>query len=45
MSPTLGEPIALAYLPSDYAEPDRTVRVVIRGEPKNARTTETPFLS
>ncbi len=45
MSPTLGEPIALAYLPSDYAEPNRTVRIVIRDEPKNARTTETPFLS
>jgi aminomethyltransferase len=45
MSPTLGEPIALAYLPAAYAEPDRTVRVVIRGEPKKARTTTTPFLS
>jgi aminomethyltransferase len=44
MSPTLGEPIALAYLPASYAEPDRTVRVVIRGEPKKARTTTTPFL-
>ena len=45
MSPTLGEPIALAYLPVEYAEPDRSVRVVIRGEPKKARTTATPFLS
>ncbi|MEF8787320.1 MAG: glycine cleavage system aminomethyltransferase GcvT [Haloarculaceae archaeon] len=45
MSPTLGEPIALAYLPVAYAEADRTVRVVIRGEPKKARTTTTPFLS
>ncbi|WP_340098337.1 glycine cleavage system aminomethyltransferase GcvT [Salinibaculum salinum] len=44
MSPSLGEPIALAYLPSAYAEPDRTVRVVIRDEPKKARTTTTPFL-
>ncbi|WP_302081323.1 glycine cleavage system aminomethyltransferase GcvT [Salinibaculum rarum] len=45
MSPTLGEPIALAYLPAAYTEPDRTVRVLIRGEPKKARTTTTPFLS
>jgi aminomethyltransferase len=45
MSPTLGEPIAMAYLPVEYAEPERTVRVVIRDEPKKARTTTTPFLS
>jgi len=45
MSLTLGEPIALAYLPAEYAEPDERVRVVIRDEPKKARTTTTPFLS
>ncbi len=45
MSPTLGDPIALAYLPADYTEPDRSVRVVVRGEPKKARTTTPPFLS
>jgi len=44
MSPTLGEPIALAYLPVSYTEPDRTVQVVIRDKPKKARTTTTPFL-
>jgi aminomethyltransferase len=44
MSPTLGEPIGLAYLPTDYAAPDRAVRVVIRDEPKKARTSATPFL-
>ena len=44
MSPTLGEPIALAYLPAAYAEPDQSVRVVVRGEPKKARTRTTPFL-
>jgi len=43
MSPTLGAPIALAYLPTDYTEPDTPVRVVIRGEPKEARTRATPF--
>jgi aminomethyltransferase len=45
MSPTLGEAIAMAYLPAAYAEPDREVRVVVRDEPKKARTTATPFLS
>jgi len=44
MSPTLGEPIALAYLPTAYTEPDQSVRVVVRGEPKKARTRATPFL-
>ncbi len=44
MSPTLGIPIALAYLPTAYAEPDRSIRVVVRGEPKKARTRATPFL-
>ncbi len=44
MSPTLGVPIALAYLPTAYAEPDRSVAVVIRGEPKEARTRATPFI-
>lgn len=45
MSPTLGEPIALAYLPREYVGTDRTVRIVVRGEPKKARITATPFLS
>ncbi|MDS0221003.1 glycine cleavage system aminomethyltransferase GcvT [Haloarcula sp. S1AR25-5A] len=44
MSPTLGKPIALAYVPTEYAEPDESVRVVVRGEPKKARTRSTPFL-
>jgi len=44
MSPTLGVPIALAYLPTDYTEPDTPVSVVIRGEPKEARTRATPFI-
>jgi aminomethyltransferase len=45
MSPTLGEPVAMAYLPAAYASEDRSVHVVIRDEPKKARTTTTPFLS
>ncbi|MFC7058599.1 glycine cleavage system aminomethyltransferase GcvT [Halovenus salina] len=45
MSPTLGEPIALAYLPAEYAGEKASVRVVIRGEPKKAHTRTPPFLS
>lgn len=45
MSPTLGEPIALGYLPRAYDEPGREVRVVVRDEPKKAHVTATPFLS
>ncbi len=44
MSPTLGEGIGLAYLPASYAEPDRSVRVVVRGEGKRATTVTPPFL-
>ncbi|WP_324663765.1 glycine cleavage system aminomethyltransferase GcvT [Haloarcula sediminis] len=44
MSPTLGVPIALAYVPTDFADPDTSVNVVIRGEPKEARTRATPFI-
>jgi len=45
MSPTLGVSIGLAYVASEYAEPDETVRVVVRDEPKNARIRATPFLN
>jgi len=44
MSPTLGVPIALAYLPTGYVDSGNSVRVVIRGEPKEARTRATPFI-
>jgi len=43
MSPTLGRGIGLAYLPVDV-DLDESVRVEVRGEPKKARTTATPFL-
>ncbi|QLH84495.1 glycine cleavage system aminomethyltransferase GcvT [Halosimplex pelagicum] len=43
MSPTLGKGIGLAYLPVDVGL-DEAVRVEVRGEPKKARTTATPFL-
>lgn len=45
MSPTLEQPIALAYLPATYAGDEKRVRVVIRDEPKKAHTTTPPFLS
>jgi aminomethyltransferase len=41
MSPTLGEPIGLGYVPVEYAEADTEVTVRIRGEGKRARI-ETP---
>lgn len=44
MSPTRGTPIALAYLPTGYTDPDTAVRIHIRGEPKEARTRATPFI-
>ena len=45
MSPTLGEPIGLGYLPAEYAGEERSVRVLIRDEPKKAHTTTPGFLS
>jgi aminomethyltransferase len=44
MSPSLNEPIALAYLPVEYTDPGTTVRVVVRGESKKAQTRTLPFL-
>ena len=43
MSPTLGEAVGLAYLPTEYAQRERSVQVVVRDEPKNAHTTTPPF--
>ncbi|WP_128476168.1 glycine cleavage system aminomethyltransferase GcvT [Halorussus pelagicus] len=45
MSPTLGDPIALGYVPADYADPGTVVRVVVRGQSKKAKIANTPFLS
>ncbi|MFB6304664.1 MAG: glycine cleavage system aminomethyltransferase GcvT [Haloferacaceae archaeon] len=44
MSPTLGDPIALAYLPADLTDPGTRVAVTVRGEAKRAETVSTPFL-
>ncbi|MFC4553354.1 MULTISPECIES: glycine cleavage system aminomethyltransferase GcvT [Halorussus] len=45
MSPTLGEPIALGYVPTEYADPGAVVNVVVRGQSKKAKIANTPFLS
>ena len=44
MSPTLGEAVALGYLPVEYADPGTRVRVVVRGERKRAEVVSLPFL-
>jgi aminomethyltransferase len=44
MSPSLGEGIALGYLPADRAEAGTAVEVAIRGEPKRAKVSPPPFL-
>ncbi|MFB6119444.1 glycine cleavage system aminomethyltransferase GcvT [Halosegnis sp.] len=43
MSPTLGEPVGMGYLPTKYADPGTNVRVVVRGEQKRARVQQLPF--
>jgi aminomethyltransferase len=44
MSPTLGEPIGMGYLPVDHADPGTALRVVVRGEQKDARVKSLPFI-
>jgi aminomethyltransferase len=44
MSPTLGEPIAMGYVPVEYADPGTEVQVIIRGRDKKARIESLPFL-
>jgi aminomethyltransferase len=44
MSPTLGEPIALGYLPAAYVDAGTDLGITIRGESKAATVTEPPFL-
>ena len=44
MSPTLGDPIGMGYVPVEYADPGTLVRVVVRGQPKKTKITTTPFL-
>jgi aminomethyltransferase len=42
-SPTLGKNIGLCYLPAEKAEPGRAIQVMIRNQPVDAVTVETPF--
>ncbi len=42
-SPTLGRNIGLCYLPAAQAEPGRSIQIVIRNQPVDAVTVETPF--
>jgi aminomethyltransferase len=44
MSPTLGEPIGLGYLSAEQTPPGTRVRVVVRGEPKQATVVNPPFI-
>ena len=42
-SPTLNKNIGLCYLPVAQAQPGRTIRIMIRNQPVDAVTVETPF--
>jgi aminomethyltransferase len=44
MSPTLGEPIGMAYLPVEHRDEGTSLRVRVRGEPKKAQTQTLPFI-
>ncbi|MFB6091281.1 MAG: glycine cleavage system aminomethyltransferase GcvT [Halobellus sp.] len=44
MSPTLGEAIALGYVPTDLAEPGTELSVAVRGQEKRAEVVSTPFI-
>jgi len=43
MSPTLDKPVGLGYVPVAYADPGTGVQVVVRGQHKQARISDTPF--
>ncbi len=42
-SPTLNKNIGLCYLPVNEAKPGRTIQVMVRNQPVEAETVETPF--
>ncbi|WIV66255.1 glycine cleavage system aminomethyltransferase GcvT [Natrialbaceae archaeon AArc-T1-2] len=44
MSPTLGDPVGLGYVPTEYAEPGTTLQIVVRGQSKKARVEPIPFI-
>ena len=42
-SPTLGKNIGLCYLPAAHAVPGKSIQVMVRNQPVDAVTVETPF--
>ena len=42
-SPTLNKNIGLCYLPAEEAQPGKSIQIVIRNQPVDAVTVETPF--
>ena len=42
-SPTLNKNIGLCYLPADRAHPGSAIQIMIRNQPVDAMTVETPF--
>jgi len=42
-SPTLNKNIGLCYLPTEHAVPGRNIQIMIRNQPVDAVTVETPF--
>jgi len=42
-SPTLGKNIGLCYLPLEHAVPGKNIQIIIRNQPVDAVTVETPF--
>ena len=42
-SPTLNKNIGLCYLPREHAVPGRNIQIMIRNQPVDAVTVETPF--
>ncbi|MBS0608459.1 MAG: glycine cleavage system aminomethyltransferase GcvT, partial [Proteobacteria bacterium] len=44
LSPTLNQPIALAYVQADYAQPGTELFAMVRGKPVPMVVAPTPFL-
>ena len=42
-SPTLNKNIGLCYLPTEQAVPETSIQIMIRNQPVDAVTVETPF--
>ena len=43
-SPTLGRPVAMGYVATDFADPDTPVHLIVRGRALPARVSEMPFV-